>query len=1682
MSGEKEKAPTNVADNSRRKSSRSKKAVQGLCELLTSTKITINIELDPDSSSMPSASTKRSKKSASKKAGDAALRQSEETPGNHTAIENAEESGDGDPTDDDNAVARRRSENNEEEGDDPFRGGYLGPGATHASVTSTLRALSGYVTGASQRLRDILNNLRQKDDPSVQLIALQELSELLLVSNEDNLSGHFSPDQFVKELVALMQPNEFGEENAEMMLLACRCIANLMEALPQSTANVVYGGAVPILCQKLLEINFIDLAEQALSVSSSIDSLLVHVLIAFQTLEKISAEFPSAIVREGGLTACLTYLDFFATSTQRTAVTTAANCCKNIPQDSFSTIKEVMPILLNVLSSSDQKVVEQGSVCVSRVVESFKYQPDKLEELINTDLLKAIRRLLQPGTTNLIGPNIHTQFLRVLSITARASPSLSAELFKMDIVDTLYQILTGVSPPSSLQDVTAEIDSVFIMQALIHRPREQISETLNVICELLPTVRSGDLSVKEDLHDEIFLADSNLSHVDNESQEAQNSKRLKVLEGCREELKRFGFVLIPTLTDAYSSTVNLMVRQKVLLAQLKMLSNLETGILRDALRKVPYASYLASILSQEDHPSLVASALKAADLLLNRLPSIYGYQFYREGVMAEISKLANKPTTKTENNPKPIKVSADSTPSKPMILDEQEDTEKSINKAEIDEPSDDDSDRDDENEDDDDGDEENGETNGGRDEISPSPSDSSSSSQDYPVPSLTPDQDLNTFRAKRFLEKHETIKAKPIREKAAAILEELSTLAADIEKCYTGVEVGNGIDLFKRLSKHFQGDALETITSSELLHSEIARVLLKVFSASEGKMSVATLLGCTNDWGAEGVSAQARTSFLEVFMSTQARTLANLAATQTPFSVFIHKLQDLLSRVEHFEVVTVHHNALDSNRSSPTSMLSKQLRIKLLSEDDAEVPRDYRNCMISIHAIANFKALDDYLRTRISLSDRPRGARHREGVSNALAAFAAATGMPHAHHRLLERGATASPDSPSTLPPSDGAAGRTTRKVVKSKKVGPASDSSPAKEKPAAPRRSSRKNLATNDNSSDPPGPPPERVQTPLECADERQLSDDDEIDDSSALDAIVDDLEDELEGDQPPEPTAVNMEVASTGKVTARKEDGTRIATPSQISAPSRVPTSSRTRDLATAGANPSAAGRAMSYAAAIQSVPQDFHIEFSINDQPIPVETTLYRAVHYNNHSKSTDPSPRNVWSTIHTIKYKKIPGPPPESPVRSRPDATQNASSSGMPLSLHEHPTTSTILRLLDILHEMNANLEDVLDDCIITTHVKAEPVAQFVNTKLTAKLNRQLEEPLIVASNCLPNWSEDLARFYPFLFPFETRHLFLQSTSFGYARSMTRWQNQSAEEIRRDRNRDNHPFMGRLQRQKVRISRTRMLESAMKVMELYGGSSSVLEVEYFEEVGTGLGPTLEFYSTVSKEFSKKKTKLWRENDSNDNDEYAFGKLGMFPAPMDSQQAESENGRKILTTFKMLGKFIARSMLDSRIIDVSLNPTFFRLGDQPSTIPLSLGAVKTVDGHLASSLKLLKQYAGVKKDIDKNPRLSATAKAQMIRNVVINGASIEDLGLDFTLPGYPAIELIPGGANISVTLENVASYVDKVIDMTLGGGVRRQVDQFRAGFSEVFAYSATKAFTPSELVMLFGRVEEDWSIESK
>lgn len=1565
-----------------------------------------------------------------------------------------------------------QSEMDDDDGPDPFSAALFGSSRGHPSgLSSTLRALSGMMSGMSSRLRDILNNLRQSDNPSMQMLALEELSNLLLVSNEDNLSGQFSPDPYVKELVALMQPNPItGEENPEMMLLACRCIANLMEALRGSVANVVYGGAVPVLCQKLLDIQYIDVAEQALS-----------------TLSKVSIDFPGSIVREGGLTACLQFLDFFATGTQRTAVTTAANCCRNIPHDSFPVIRDVMPILLNVLSSHDQKVVEQGCLCVTRVIDSFKHSPDKLEQLVDPPLLRAILGLLLPGTTNLIGANIHTEFLRVLAIVARASPRLSAELLKMNVVDTLYQILTGVSPPSETADAASKIDSVVIMQALIHRPREQVFETLNVICELLPRpklAKESDFEVYDELDDD--MSDDGAPSTIKPS---RTDTRLQLLEDCKPETRRFAIILLPTLTDAYSSTVNLSVRQKVLIAQLKILSNLETSVIEEALRPVPYASFLASILSQEDHPSLVMFALQASELLFERLEDIYQYQFHREGVIGEVKKLADRPleldrkSSSSSTNARPGEAGTDIAGNGAKSDEHISESAKHNDDHDDDGEGEDEEDEGEDEEDDEDHDDEDNEDERDEDEsavrhahdMDDSQSSDSSDEGEMPSPlAIAGIADLVVFRAKKFLEKYDTPKGRELKEKASNIRDDLHKLANDIENFYRSSNPAEADNhLFTRLASYFDGDALESITSSELLDSGIIRVLVQVLSEDSSD-----------------AYSTARAHFVSAFMeSTNTSKIKTTSASSasTPFSVLIQKLQDLLSRAEHFEVLTVNNNASESSRSSSTSMLSRQLRLRLSADADSDIPLTYREMIVSIHAIATFKALDDYLRPRFSQSERPPSAQRRrdmlQQIANARLAHlsgAAESGLFSPFGQDLS--------SPATPGNADSRSGSRLPSRNKQRSEGQA----PTEKKPADKterKRSSRRSQASSSLPAAAATPPPhapepssEDVSNKLECADEKMIEDEDppEADGEGTLEAFVDGLEEDMSDEDMPDPGAINMEVGLTGKVTARQDDGTRVFTPQP-----GTPVPGTTRPLASGqspGPSPAAAGGRPSYAAALASVPQDWHIEFSIDGKIIPNNTTIYRAVHHNR-DQPHDPSSRGVWSGVHTVKFRKVRGPPPNSSSLPAWGETEKESSSdGLPASFNGHPVTSSILALLRLLHELNANLDeirDVLGQPALKLY--AEPLASFINTKLTAKMNRQLEEPLIVASNCLPDWSEDLARSFPFLFPFETRHLFLQSTSFGYSRSMIRWQNnQSENDDRRDRRRDDRPMLGRPQRQKVRISRHRILESAMKVMDMYGASPSVLEVEYFEEVGTGLGPTLEFYSTVSKEFSKKKLKMWRENDSPNDDPYAFGKNGLFPAPMSETETRSEGGKKLLLLFKTLGKFVARSMLDSRIIDISFSPTFFKIGGTSTTAP-SIGLLRTIDQDLANSISQLQQFVRAKSQVELDSSMTKDEKVRAIGELTIHGAKIEDLMLDFTLPGYPEIDLIENGSNIAVTIDNVQRYIERVLDLSLGSGVRPQAEAFQTGFSQVFSYSSLKAFTPDELVMLFGRVEEDWSIET-
>ena len=77
---------------------------------------------------------------------------------------------------------------------------------------------------------------------------------------------------------------------------------------------------------------------------------------------------------------------------------------------------------------------------------------------------------------------------------------------------------------------------------------------------------------------------------------------------------------------------------------------------------------------------------------------------------------------------------------------------------------------------------------------------------------------------------------------------------------------------------------------------------------------------------------------------------------------------------------------------------------------------------------------------------------------------------------------------------------------------------------------------------------------------------------------------------------------------------------------------------------------------------------------------------------------------------------------------------------------------------------------------------------------------------------------------------------------------------------------------------------------------------------------------------------------------------------------------------------------------------------------------------------------------------PTLTTPCCHQAIR---YEGEAIETLYLDFTYPGLPHVELIRGGADKTVTLDNLGEYIEAVVDSTVGSGVYAQVMALRAGF---------------------------------
>ncbi|KAF9361495.1 Ubiquitin fusion degradation protein 4 [Mortierella sp. AD094] len=1518
-------------------------------------------------------------------------------------------------------------------------------------------SMGGMVSGMSSRLKAILTNLRAYQDPSLQLIALQDLAVLLSVSTEETLQGYFSNDAFVKELVLLMRGTGDGDDNPEIMLLACRCLSNLMEAIPSSLGSVVHGGAVPVLCSKLIEIQYIDLAEQSLT-----------------TLEKISSEYPHAVVKEGGLAAVLMFLDFFSTNVQRTAVKTAANCCRGIQHDSITMVQDILPNLENIIQYSDQKIVEQTCLCFVRLADSYKSNVGHLQTIITETILRSILSLLSPNANVVVGT------------IAEYSPTLGFALLEMDIVDTLFLVLTGVHAP----DTNGENDGPLTVSNIGSRPKEQVSDIIGIITELLPPLPKDDplfdteykyvaLKNKEKEQDEVESQSEDVEMA--ASAENHTDKREELLKSHPDRVRRIGRILIPTLIEVYSSTVHLRVRQRAIHALVKLIYFTNDSVLNAVLKTVELASFLAIILSQQEHQSLVVAALQIADILMAKMPSVYSFYFEREGVTFEISKLAclgaevslskeikimETAAQEAMKSTKDQDCGGSETETATEVAQKAPELEKSIpviDKEPASEPISDTASKtivvgqrlvdlmselrsmrnlpDQERTVD-----QQLEAIEKELEVARSRYQSPSQSDETTIPADTRTSTLDHLRTLRHFitggsrsviisQKEEkglgSGKTKDwIFERSRIIVDTLQTAAAVGEaglhkgtsvladlKRMAG-ELAEPVDVasraVKELADYFTRLGATGISSFEFLNSGLPLALLNYLVDAKDSKS----------------SHQGRRvrEFIQEFMTIPQGNSDKSTAT-VPLSVLVKKMQEALTRMEMFEVESAQTSLVEA-RNNSSSSLATQVRLKLTPDEGTEVPPGYQNLVVSIHAIATFRTLDEYLRPRLkpklsvpetkpTLNNEKNGSMQGRSDSGDVKLAPEPTGNDERPHSPVKLESDENP---------------TNNLRTESLQAGDAKDV--------------KINNSSDDSLEDSDGDI--EMDYDMESAASVQNT---KASDTSAVDMDSDVKMTEV--------TQANSETPSADSV----KNGESLPLKSRSSA---LPKKDR-----------SAAGQQL------ESLSSSWHIQFSLHGSPISTDRTVYGAIHDYERKNGKSASQRNLWSFMYPIKYKRVESPPPEQSALAASSQCHGdldlTFTSQMPKELPQHADYAPILGLLRVLHGLNDDWRRFLgaEDQPLKGTVQHLPSNEFINSKISAKVNRQLEEPLIVASSCLPDWIVGLVTGFPFLFPFETRYTYLQSTAFGFSRSIMRWQNQQQRGGHTDQRDESQTFLGRIQRQKVRISRQKALESAVRVMDLYGANQAMLEVEYFDEVGTGLGPTLEFYSLVSKEFCKKPLKLWRDGDSESSSEYVTAPQGLFPRPMVHLKDHSDNEKKILKLFRSLGQFIAKAMLDSRIIDVPLSTLFVSQLLGRNREP-HLQLVSTIDPVLARSLQSLQAFVTEKKRIY-GLKLPSKERESALKNIELHGSKLDDLSLDFTLAGYPEIELKGGGANIPVTIYNVEEYINLTLDFTVGRGIQAQVSSFREGFNNVFSIQNLAGFRSGELVGLFGSGEEDWSYET-
>ncbi|XP_054241844.1 E3 ubiquitin-protein ligase TRIP12 isoform X1 [Indicator indicator] len=1473
-------------------------------------------------------------------------------------------------------------------------------------------------SGASSKAQQLLQGL-QATDESQQLQAVIEMCQLLVMGNEETLGG-FPVKSVVPALITLLQM----EHNFDIMNHACRALTYMMEALPRSSAVVV--DAIPVFLEKLQVIQCIDVAEQALT-----------------ALEMLSRRHSKAILQAGGLADCLLYLEFFSINAQRNALAIAANCCQSITPDEFHFVADSLPLLTQRLTHQDKKSVESTCLCFARLVDNFQHEENLLQQVASKDLLTNIQQLLVV-TPPILSSGMFIMVVRMFSLMCSNCPTLAVQLMKQNIAETLHFLLCGASNGSCQEQID-----------LVPRSPQELYELTSLICELMPCLpKEGIFAV------DTMLKKGNAQNTDGAIWQWRDDRGLwhpynridsRIIEAAHQVGE--DEISLSTLGRVYTIDFNSM--QQI---------NEDTGTARAIQRKPnPLANTNTSGHSELKKDDARAQLMKEdPELAKSFIKTLFGvlYEVYSSSAGPAVRHKCLRAILR-------IIYFADAE----LLKDVLKNHAVSSHIA------------------------------------------SMLSSQDLKIVvgalqmaeilmQKLPDIFSVYFRregvmhqVKNLAESEALLTSPPkVCTNGSGILGTTTTISTG-----TATAASNAAaDLGSPSLQHSREDSLDLSPQGRLSDVLKRKRLPKrgprrpKYSPprdddkvdNQAKSPTATqspkssFLASLNPktWGR--LSTQSNSNNIEPARTAGVSGLARAASKDT-ISNNREKIKGWIKEQAH-KFVERYFSSENMDGSNPALNVLQRLctateQLNLQVDGGTE-------CLVEIRSI-------------VSESDVSSFEIQHSGFVKQLLLYLTSKSEKDAVSRdiRLKRFLHVFFSSPlpgeeplGRLEPLENAP--LLALVHKMNNCLSQMEQFPVKVHDFPSGNGTGSSFSLNRGSQALKFFNTHQLKCQLQrhpdCANVKQWKGGPVKIDPLALVQAIERY----------------LVVRGYGRVREDDEDSDDDGSDEEID-----------ESLA---------------AQFLNSGNVRHRLQFYIGDHLLPYNMTVYQAVRQyslqaEEERESTDDESNplgraGIWTKTHTIWYKPVRededgnkdcvggkrGRAQTAPTKTSPRNSKKhdelwhdgvCPSVLNPLEVYlistppenitfEDPSLDVIL-LLRVLHAISRYWYYLYDNAICKEII---PTSEFINSKLTAKANRQLQDPLVIMTGNIPTWLTELGKTCPFFFPFDTRQMLFYVTAFDRDRAMQRLLDTNPE-INQSDSQDSR-VAPRLDRKKRTVNRDELLKQAESVMQDLGSSRAMLEIQYENEVGTGLGPTLEFYALVSQELQRADLGLWRGEEvtlanpkgSQEGTKYIHNLQGLFALPF-GRTAKPAHIAKVKMKFRFLGKLMAKAIMDFRLVDLPLGLPFYKWMLRQET-SLTSHDLFSIDPVVAKSIYHLEDIVRQKKRLEQDKTQTKESLQYALEALTMNGCSVEDLGLDFTLPGFPNIELKKGGKDTPVTIHNLEEYLRLVIFWALNEGVARQFDSFRDGFESVFPLSHLQYFYPEELEQLLcGSKTDTWDAKT-